>query len=100
MRMQFKVLPYVMALFILLLAACQSQTVEVTRTVTEEVEVTRVVTEEVPADAGKLIIYSGRSESLVQPINDQFKAATGIEVEERNGSTSEMEGVLLEEGEN
>lgn len=49
---------------------------------------------------GKLIIYSGRSESLIQPIIDQFEAATGIDAEVRYGSTPELTGVLLEEGAN
>ncbi len=91
------------------LAACQttSEPVEVTRaiteTVTEEVEVTRIVEgagESESADPGSLVIYSGRSESLIQPIIDQFATATGIQVEVRYGSTSEIAGVLLEEGVN
>jgi iron(III) transport system substrate-binding protein len=56
--------------------------------------------EPLPADPGKLVVYSGRSDSLVQPIIDQFAAATGIEVEVRYGSTPEITGVLLEEGAN
>jgi iron(III) transport system substrate-binding protein len=50
--------------------------------------------------AGDLVIYSGRSESLVGPIIERFAAQTGINVQVRYGSTSEMAGVLLEEGEN
>ncbi len=50
--------------------------------------------------AETLIIYSGRSESLVQPIIDDFSSVTGIEVEVRYGSTSEIAGLLLEEGAN
>lgn len=50
------------------------------------------------AGSGKLIIYSGRAESLVQPIIDQFEAESNIDVAVRFGSTSELAGVLLEEG--
>lgn len=51
-------------------------------------------------EAGSLVVYSGRSESLVQPVIDEFEAATGIEVSVRYGSTPELTGVLLEEGAN
>ncbi|MEZ4591089.1 MAG: iron ABC transporter substrate-binding protein [Chloroflexota bacterium] len=50
--------------------------------------------------AGSLVIYSGRSDSLVGPIIERFANETGIDVEVRYGSTSEMAGVLLEEGAN
>lgn len=53
---------------------------------------------EAAADPGSLIIYSGRKESLVQPIIDQFAEVTGIDVDVRYGSTPEIAGVLLEEG--
>ena len=51
-----------------------------------------------PVSPGKLVVYSGRSESLVDPIVRQFADATGIDLQVKYASTSELAAVLLEEG--
>lgn len=57
-------------------------------------------TEEAAALESTLVIYSGRSETLVAPIIEQFKAQTGMDVQVRYASTSELAATLLEEGAN
>jgi iron(III) transport system substrate-binding protein len=53
------------------------------------------------ADQGdRLVLYSGRSESLVGPIVEQYEAVSGIDVQVRWGGTAELTATLLEEGEN
>ena len=111
-------LPVGVALLALTAIACggaapaqrETVTVEVTRIVEQPgaevtrevpVEVTRVVRESAPADdPGELIIYSGRSESLVDPIIQQFKGTTGIDVQVKYAGTAALAATLLEEGAN
>ena len=52
------------------------------------------------APSGPLVVYSGRSESLVDAVIQQFSQATGIEVEVKYGGTAQLAATLLEEGDN
>ena len=47
---------------------------------------------------GPLVIYSGRSESLVGPLIERFETQTGYDVEVNYAGTSELAATLLEEG--
>lgn len=50
------------------------------------------------AVTGQLVIYSGRSEALLQPVIDAFKAQyPGVDVLLKSGSNSQMANALLEE---
>ena len=47
-----------------------------------------------------LVIYSGRSESLVDALIQQFSQATGIQAEVKYAGTPQLAATLLEEGDN
>ncbi len=69
--------------------------------VADQVDPTEVTAEEVvidPVADDYVILYSGRNESLVQPLIDRFTEQTGITVDIRYAGSSELAAQLLEEG--
>lgn len=51
------------------------------------------------ADEDAIVLYSGRSRNLVQPLIDRFQDETGIAVDVRYDGTTALAALLLEEGE-
>ena len=49
-------------------------------------------------EGGSIVVYSGRSESLVGPLFEQFTEQTGVAVQARYGDTAELAAQLVEEG--
>jgi iron(III) transport system substrate-binding protein len=49
---------------------------------------------------GKLTIYSGREEELVEPLLEQFEETSGVELEVRYGDSAELAATIAEEGDN
>lgn len=51
-------------------------------------------------DGEVLTIYSGRTQSLVQPLLEQFARDTGVHIRVRYGETAQLATTILEEGDN
>jgi iron(III) transport system substrate-binding protein len=75
---------------IFLCVSCSSETEIIEVVVEKEVQVEKTY--------DTLVIYSGRGESLIGPVIQQFSEATGIPVEVKYGKTGALAATLLEEG--
>lgn len=87
---------FLVSLSLFLLIACSGRPTQKTPVSTENKKSTTTSVES--KDSGVLVIYSGRKESLVGPIIEQFKDATGIDVKVKYGKTGEIAATILEEG--
>ena len=63
-----------------------------------EVPVTQVVVADL--DPGELVIYSGRKESLIGALIEDFENLTGVDVQVKYGKTFPVATMILEEGDN
>jgi len=83
-------------LTMLIISACQP--VAEPAATAPESEATEAAMTNEPAQM--LTIYSGRNENLIGPLIEQFREASGIDVQVRYGGTAEMAAAILEEGDN
>ncbi|MEC7914520.1 MAG: iron ABC transporter substrate-binding protein [Chloroflexota bacterium] len=95
------------AAFTALFTACTTEAVKAVpvevvaeKGIAKIIEVPTVETIVKDLDPGELVLYSGRSESLVGNIVEHFEEATGIDVKVKYGKTFPVATMILEEGPN
>jgi len=89
----YKLMFFATVLFGLLLScSLQTEAIEVIDEVPVE------VVKETEKSKGNLVIYSGRKESLIGPVIDQFKSISGINIEVKYGTSTEIAAQLILEG--
>ena len=102
MRFPFFLRPALVAAAVALIAAAVAACGGDDPTPTSPLETTPTPAAAPPVEqgSGSLVIYSGRGESLVDPIIQQFADVTGIDVQVKYGGTASLAATLLEEGAN
>jgi iron(III) transport system substrate-binding protein len=94
---------FVLLVLVLVISACGGTPTAVSEEPVVETEATQSVSTEAPVVetvvvSGDLVIYSGRSEALIQPVIDAFKVKyPDVNVLLKAGSNSEMANALIEE---
>ncbi len=84
----------VAALVALTLAGCGKKQEATRQETTSQTQTTPA-----PVDTSRtLVLYSGRSEDLVEPVIELFEKQTGIDVQTKFGNTPELALTLREEG--
>lgn len=86
--------------FALVSVACSSddEAADETATAAAGTATAAATATEVSFEGQQLTVYAGRNEALIAPLLEMFSEQTGVKVEAKYGSTSEIAGTLLEEG--